>query len=65
MPIDKNSTAPVGTVTDVSGVGDGFIDVAFADGTLRITRIKPEGKGVMTAGDFVRGRKIAKGEILA
>ena len=65
LPLDKTSGAVPGTVIDVSGVGEGYIDVAFAEGTLRITRLKPEGKGVMSAGDFVRGRKIEKGEILA
>ena len=65
IPLDSKTNATPGTVLDVSGNGDGCIDVAFVEGVLRITRIKPEGKGVMSAGDFVRGRKIEKGEILA
>ena len=53
-----------GTVTEISGQGDGYITVACGVGALRITKLKPEGKGVMSAGDFVRGRKIEVGEIL-
>lgn len=53
-----------GEVIDTDGVGDGSITVACSEGALLITRVKPEGKGVMSAGDFVRGRKISKGDIL-
>ena len=31
---------------------------------LKVTHIIPEGKGKMTAGDFIRGRKLALGDIL-
>lgn len=53
-----------GEVTDVSGVGEGSITVACGEGALKITALIPEGKGKMSAGDYVRGRKIAKGDIL-
>lgn len=47
-----------GTVTEMSDRGDGYFDVVCNPGTLRITKVKPQGKGVMTAGDYIRGRKI-------
>ncbi len=53
-----------GRVTDLSAVGDGYITVACGEGSLRILGVIPEGKGRMSAGDFVRGRKISLGDIL-
>ena len=53
-----------GEVIDLSDKGDGFVTVACGDGALKITLLIPEGKGKMSAGAFVRGRKIALGDIL-
>lgn len=53
-----------GEVIEASGVGDGYITVACAEGAIRILQVTPEGKGKMSAGDFVRGRKIAAGDML-
>ena len=53
-----------GEVIDLSGVGEGYITVACGEGALRITAVIPEGKGKMSAGDFVRGRKIQIGDTL-
>ncbi len=53
-----------GKVTDISSVGEGYITVACGEGSLRIKSVIPEGKGKMSAGDFVRGRKINLGDIL-
>lgn len=53
-----------GEVIEASGIGDGFITVACKEGAIRILQVTPEGKGKMSAGDFVRGRKIAVGDIL-
>lgn len=53
-----------GKVIDLSSAGDGYITVACSNGALRIRSVIPEGKGRMTAGDFVRGRKINIGDIL-
>ena len=58
---DKGKT---GEVIAVSDKGDGYIIVACGEGALKITSLIPEGKGRMTAGDFVRGRKIALHDIL-
>ena len=53
-----------GEVIELSTVGDGYITVACGSGALQIGYVIPEGKGKMTAGDFARGRKIFKGDIL-
>lgn len=53
-----------GEVIDLSSSGAGYITVACGEGALRIATVVPEGKGRMSAGDFVRGRKIALGDIL-
>ena len=41
------------------------IQVACGKGILSIITLVPEGKGRMSAGDFVRGRKIAEGDLLS
>ena len=43
---------------------DGEIAVACGKGVLALTAVLPEGKGKMNAADFIRGRKIAVGDIL-
>ena len=53
-----------GKVIDASDKGEGYFTVACGEGALRVSVVIPEGKGKMTAGDFVRGRKIAIGDIL-
>jgi methionyl-tRNA formyltransferase len=53
-----------GEVIALDGVGEGSITVACGDGALKVTRVIPEGKGKMSAGDFIRGRKIKEGDIL-
>ena len=61
-PVDGKGRA--GEVIDLSDKGEGYITIACGEGALRVTVLIPEGKGRMTAGDFVRGRKIALGDIL-
>ena len=53
-----------GEVISLDGQGDGSFTVACGEGALRVLSVIPEGKGKMTAGDFVRGRKIKLGDIL-
>jgi methionyl-tRNA formyltransferase len=48
--------------TDSKGVGS--FTVACGEGALVVRGVIPEGKGRMSAGDFVRGRKIQLGDIL-
>lgn len=44
---------------------DGTISVACGDGTvLEFLRVLPEGKGRMSAADYIRGRKLSIGDIL-
>lgn len=54
-----------GEVLSLSEVGEGSITVACGGGALSITHLIPEGKGRMTAADYIRGRKIQKGEVLS
>lgn len=61
-PIEGRGTP--GKVIDLSDKGEGYVTVACGEGALKITALIPEGKGKMTAGDFVRGRKISLGDIL-
>lgn len=56
----EGAVAVPGTVISVE---DG-IEVACGQGTIIFTSVKPEGKGTMGAMDFVRGRKIAVGDML-
>ena len=53
-----------GKVISLNSQGEGEIVVACGEGALSITHVIPEGKGKMTAGDFIRGRKIQLGDIL-
>ncbi|MBQ1261265.1 MAG: methionyl-tRNA formyltransferase [Clostridia bacterium] len=59
VPTDK-SGAP-GEVISTDG---GKILVGCGEGALEILSVIPEGKGKMSAADFIRGRKIFKGDIL-
>lgn len=59
-----DGTGKVGEVIKADGIGMGEIVVACREGAIRILQVVPEGKGKMSAGDFVRGRKIAVGDIL-
>lgn len=61
-PIEGKGKA--GEVIDLNDKGEGYITVACGEGALRISVLIPEGKGKMTAGDFVRGRKIALHDVL-
>lgn len=45
--------------------GEGYIDIACRSGAIRAYVLVPEGKGRMSAGDYLRGRKIQKGDILS
>lgn len=61
-PIDEKGTP--GRVIDLNDKGEGYFVVACGEGALKVTAVIPEGKGKMTAGDFIRGRKIAPQDIL-
>ena len=53
-----------GEVIATDAKGEGSFTVACGEGALKVTGVIPEGKGRMSAGDFIRGRKIALGDIL-
>ena len=53
-----------GEVIAVDAKGTGSFTVACGEGALLVKGVIPEGKGKMSAGDFVRGRKIEIGDIL-
>ena len=53
-----------GEVISLNSQGTGEILVACGEGALSITAVIPEGKGKMSAGDFIRGRKIQLGDTL-
>ena len=57
-------TGECGRVIAVSDKGEGGITVATGDGAIVLTKVKPEGKGLMTAADLLRGRRIALGDLL-
>ena len=61
-PINKNGEA--GRVLALDEKGEGSFTVGCGEGSLLVTSVIPEGKGKMSAGDFIRGRKIALGDIL-
>ena len=48
----------------VISLENGKIKVACAKGSINILTVLPEGKGRMSAGDFIRGRKINESDIL-
>ena len=50
----------IGTVLSLENT----ITVACGEGALRVLSVIPEGKGRMSAGDLLRGRKLAVGDIL-
>ncbi len=61
--IDREKTLKVLPGTVIS-VGED-IRVACGQGILSFTCVVPEGKGRMSAADFVRGRKISEGDLLS
>ena len=58
---DKVHDAAPGTVVGL----DGEILVACGKGTLALTSVIPEGKKRMPAADYIRGRKLSVGDLLA
>lgn len=59
----ENTDKAPGTVVSVSPKGTGKMLVATGSGVLSIEKLIPEGKKEMTAGDFVRGRGAAEGDV--
>ena len=59
---EETPDAAPGTVLSLDAKKN-LISVACPDGVLGVTALVPEGKGKMTAGDFIRGRKIDAGDM--
>ncbi len=62
--IDGDSHATCGEVVELKTTGDGEIIISCGDGLLSVSGVIPEGKKRMSSADFIRGRKIAVGDIL-
>ena len=52
-----------GEAGEVTSIEDG-ITVACGKGSIRLIKVIPEGKSRMDACDYVRGRKVSKGDVL-
>ena len=59
----KGSGEP-GKVIAADPKGEGSFTVACGEGALKVRGVIPEGKGRMSAGDFLRGRKLELGDVL-
>lgn len=53
-----------GKVGEVVKLTKDEIYVSCGSGTVALTKLKPEGKGIMSAKDMINGRKISLGDIL-
>ena len=53
-----------GTVLRTSTDGAGELVIACGEGALSVTSLQPEGKGRMDAAAYLRGRRLAVGEVL-
>lgn len=61
-----NESVPTGIAPGtVISLDHGAISVATGEGVLHLLRILPEGKSRMDAADFIRGRKLSVGDLLA
>lgn len=61
---EGEANGEAGTVALLSGKGNGRIEINCGEGRLEILRLIPQGKNEMSAGDFVRGRKITESSLL-
>ena len=59
---DAENPVPPGTLLSIDK--DGGIQIATRKGILKILKVKPEGKNVMSAADFSRGRHLTPGILL-
>ena len=62
---DLHTDAAPGTVIGLDDAKDGRVLVACGGGTvISFERLLPEGKGQMSAADFIRGRRLTVGDVL-
>ncbi|MBQ8719979.1 MAG: methionyl-tRNA formyltransferase [Clostridia bacterium] len=60
-PTDKSGAC--GEVIGLNSSKDGSILIACGKGSLSVSSLIPEGKGRMSAADFIRGRKVNLGDV--
>ncbi|MBE6665025.1 MAG: methionyl-tRNA formyltransferase [Ruminococcaceae bacterium] len=58
--LDEAPEGEPGTVAALSAKGLGLLTVNTVDAKIKIERLIPEGKKEMSAGDFIRGRRITQ-----
>lgn len=63
--VNEECDAPAGQVLELDTAGEGRIVIACGNGKIAVTSVTPEGKKRMPAADFIRGRKLNVGDILA
>jgi len=52
-----------GEIISLVRTGERRVEIACAVGSIYALRLLPEGKGRMGAADFIRGRRVAVGDI--
>ena len=52
-----------GEILFLDSAGEGRVEIACAVGSIYALRLLPEGKGRMSAADFIRGRRVTVGDI--
>ena len=60
--LDESPEGEPGTVASLSAKGAGLLTVNTVDAKIKIERLIPEGKKEMSAGDFIRGRRITQAD---
>ncbi len=56
---------PAGEVLETDDKGEGKIVISCGGGKIAVSGVVPEGKKPMRAADYIRGRKISVGDVLA
>ena len=60
--LNEAPTGEPGTVASLSAKGAGLLIVNGTDAKIKIERLIPQGKKEMSAGDFIRGRRITEAD---
>lgn len=60
--IEEEPTGEIGSVAELSPKGVGKLIINAKDGKIAIEKLIPEGKKEMSAGDFIRGRRITEAD---
>ncbi len=60
--IEEEPTGEIGTVAELSPKGVGKLIINAKDAKIAIEKLIPEGKKEMSAGDFIRGRRITEAD---